>query len=351
MPIITESDEAREERRRNTEAFNASIKALSFRDLLREYHGMFTKEWRDWNNNPPVDISDENLRDDNKGQKVNSLYDAHLQGVVAKRANFSSLKLEYLHGEGADFTAADFSISILTSASLRGADLTDANLNWADIQSVDVHNAILINAKGIYGYGCAKNAASVLNAGSAKYGYKYDYLKWSFLRSFGSLPLFGISYFGIFSIWLIAVCVALGNKYLAVLQHSSEGGVHKVAEFIERLPSTGKLDVVIDWLIGVIIRLPHLYNPPQLGMTLTALIFLAVAATLYRLYCPTEIQENSEARWIAELKQPLISYRAMDYCKFWRRQITGVCYLIGAPWVLWLFANRVFDAFKLIYFP
>jgi len=92
------------------------------------------------------------------------------------------------------------------------------------------------------------------------------YLNWRILRAVGALPFFEISYAAL-AISLTTV-TAIGH-----LNHT---------RFIEA------------WTYPVPI-------PPRMMALLISSFFLAVGTTLYRIACPTWIQEYSEAKWVAEL--------------------------------------------------
>jgi hypothetical protein len=72
----------------------------------------------------------------------------------------------------------------------------------------------------------------------------------------------------------------------------------------------------INWLIQLANKVPPLPFPNQAGVTLLALLLLAVGATIYRIFCPPEIQASSETRWVSELNQPLLTYRSLAYTSF-----------------------------------
>jgi hypothetical protein len=250
---------------------------------------------------------------------------------------------------GANLRGTNFQGAWLEKVNFSDADATGADFRWTNLDKANFYQADLTRAKGFYGWGAAENLGTVWGAETAKFSWKVDKLRWSFLRAFGSMPLFGVSYFGIFAIWVVAVTVALLNRVIEAVQNSAVGGAEKLAQQFEKIPQATRLDAFLEWFIQLIQRMSTLDYPPQMGMSLTALMLLAVASTLYRLYCPPEIQENSEVRWTVELSQPRISYRAMDFNRFWRRQIAGICYVIGAPWVLYLLLHRVYEAFVLIF--
>jgi len=96
-------------------------------------------------------------------------------------------------------------------------------------------------------------------------------------------------------------------------------------------------------------QLPDVPLPTHMGFTLVALLILAAAATFYKLFCPVEIQESSETRWVCELRQPTITYRSLTYSRIVRRWVTAICYVVGGPWVCILLVCRVFETFAVLF--
>ena len=153
----------------------------------------------------------------------------------------------------------------------------------------------------------------------------------------GSLPLFGVSYLGIILIWLWAVSVDTLNHYLGLLKELARGLVEKPVE-------TEWLRSFLEWLIS----LPEVPQPEHMGYTLIALLFLAIAATVYKLFCPAQIQESSESRWVCELKHPVIVYRGLACSRLFVRWVTTFCYAIGGPWITYLLVRRVLETIDLL---
>lgn len=90
-------------------------------------------------------------------------------------------------------------------------------------------------------------------------------------------------------------------------------------------------------------ELSAIIAPPQLGFTFIAFCLLALAATLYKISCPDEIQEFSETRWTLELDQPVFRYRVLASRFLVVRWVTALAYAVSVPWLAYLLAFRVFE--------
>jgi hypothetical protein len=287
-----------------------------------------------------VNLSGDNLsRADLNGTNLNGarLIRANLSGANLSKARLHGADLSEAELVGADLSGADLSSAVLIGANLSKAQLHranlseaklgGANLSHADLQGANLASATcdyvqFIGTRGLYGRHRIRLASPLEGDDDAIYSYRWDQVSWGLIRTVGSLPLFGISYFGIFSIWLWAS----GTEY-----------VNRLIRSLKQPNVPDDLAWLGPWLDGI----PYVPLPGYMGYTLTALLLLAIAATLYKLFCPGEVQESSETRWVVELNQPVIFYRALSYRHLLIRWASALCYGIGGPWVLYLLARRI----------
>ena len=101
-----------------------------------------------------------------------------------------------------------------------------------------------------------------------------------------------------------------------------------------------KLLELPEWMVWIK-SVDQIPLPRDMGFTFIALFVLAVAATLYKVFCPTQIQESSEIRWVHEVKQNFLTYYSLSYSQFSIRWLTAICYGIGSPWILFLLGRRM----------
>ncbi|MDZ4861037.1 MAG: pentapeptide repeat-containing protein [Candidatus Hydrogenedentes bacterium] len=114
-----------------------------------------------------------------------------------------------------------------------------------------------------------------------------DYLDWTRIRVLGRLPLFGISY-----ATLVFIPVIIGS--IAMVNTS-----------IERIQEAGLVGLSGNSFEGVI---PAVKIPTLMVWSLIAAALLAIASTLYHVFCPTRIQEFTQEQWVNELNKPLMHY-------------------------------------------
>ena len=245
-------------------------------------------------------------------------------------ANFEKSKLHGSDFTGSNLQVANFSNAILKNASfysckLGGCNFSKANLSLVDLRDTHCDEAIFHKTEGLYGRFQANMISDlpVRGAENAKYTYKYDkWLSWSHIRLIGSLPLFGISYLAIISIWFWVA----GTQWMN-------------ARFAEVSP-------IGDPWIQTLNPIPL---PDRMGITFSALGSLALATTFYKLFCPSEIQEYTETRWVYELGQPRLSFRSLAYSRNILRWLTATFYL-GGFWLAYLLLIRFWETANYLFF-
>ena len=229
----------------------------------------------------------------------------------------------------ADLNGAHLLSASLAKARLVGTRLNNAVLNKANLAQANIQNARLIGTKGLFGSNRAVNMVTVENVESAVFAHNRDKVPWSspFLRSIGTLRLFGISNAAWIGIILYAAGVRWYNRGLTAMQEWAGG---EQGAWVQQLPS--------------------LPTSPWLGWQLIMLVVLAIGATLYLALCPDLVKENTETKWTRELKEPLIEYRSAMYSQTIGRYLCLVCYAIGGGYTLVYLAWRVLVAIKTLLF-
>ncbi|MFI4882519.1 MAG: pentapeptide repeat-containing protein [Phycisphaerales bacterium JB064] len=153
---------------------------------------------------------------------------------------------------------------------------------------------------------------------------------WERLRTIGQLRLFGVSYLAVIAI----------TSYTLFARWHNTRVVSSARAAAERARQTGEDDM---WatLLGA---LPQLPTPAHLGYQLAATAALAIAATIYALWCPNEVREATEVGWTRRMGQPLWEYRSAKWSRAWARYSCLVLFLIGGAYTLWYLVARAGSA-------
>jgi uncharacterized protein YjbI with pentapeptide repeats len=235
---------------------------------------------------------------------------------IAKSA-FDGCVLSGCTFENASAIDCEFKDCKFKDCNFDGAVTLNGDFTTASLENLDLSTVTFGRSTGLIG-AYAASLLDVRHADRARYSWRYDACSWAHLRTAGALPLFGASYIGIIAIWSLVSAADLVQRYGTWFNNDA-------------LPKEAAS--------GVALALA----PPHLGLTFVALCFLALAATLYRVFCPSEIQEFSEARWALELNQPLLRYRVLAYQLPPLRWITAISYLVSVPWLLFLLSRRMVE--------
>jgi uncharacterized protein YjbI with pentapeptide repeats len=250
---------------------------------------------------------------------------ANLRGAILIRANLCSAYLL-----GADLSEAQFS-----STDIRWAYFFQANLYGADLTNVrGAHHAHLLETVQLTPTAAGGHAVEGKNDAigfdlcdeSTLFENQWN---WERLRTVGRLPLFGLSYTALILIPIVFYGLAFYNskvelirtwaKQVAVLR---DHPMHIAAE--------------------VIVRHLHTESIPSLSLVLLgSTVLLAVASTLYTLFCPSRIKEFSCDQWCDQLGQSLLHYRPLAWKHRWTRLICMACYALGGAGALSVIGSKV----------
>ena len=91
-------------------------------------------------------------------------------------------------------------------------------------------------------------------------------------------------------------------------------------------------------------QVPIIQVAPHFGIQIVMVICLAIGATVYHVFCPDFIKENSESRWSRELNQSVIEYRAANASYPFARTTAFFFYGIGGLYTLAYMFVRVVGA-------
>jgi hypothetical protein len=231
-----------------------------------------------------------------------------------------------------DLSGIDFSWADLRHAKLDGANINRAQFVGANLFGISLLGASLCSSRGLFGENRALYAPYVqsFNSGAeqATYMEKGDHVPWSLLRSISTFRVFGASYLTIAILVVYASWVEWVNTtaYSWATIVPADGGIRE--QFREVLLN----------------RLPLIEVAPHFGIQILMVISLALGATIYHLFCPAFIKENSESRWTRELDQSLIEYRAANASYPLARSLAFFFYGIGGLYTLVYLFVRVVGA-------
>jgi len=247
------------------------------------------------------------------------LIGAYISGITSfANAKLIGTRFSHAHMEG-DFANADFRRAKLISANLSHARLLGACIENASFAGADLTKADLACVKGAH---CATGlqmtkASNVDNFEICERPWQEQYCDWERLRTFGRLPLFGASYTILLLIPFFFYCIDFYNQKIdlardwATRVHDSTGP-----------PVDHLADTVRD-------RLHHVPIPSSSLLLLLSTASLAVASTIYALWCPSRVREFSRDQWCDELGKPLIHYWPYCWKHRWLRLAAFALYIVG----------------------
>ena len=335
-----------------------------------------------------VDLSSAIMQDaDLSGSDLSgaNLDNANLSGAVLGEANLSGASLDEanLAGallRGADLTRANLVRANLSRADLHRANLAEANLTEANLSDADLHGARLAGANltralmersdldtsdisdsnffearmnevsmsEIIGATGASNLETTSVHRDARYfehcrrGFWERRCDWEALRNMGKLPLFGISYTSLLLIPLLLYLLALYNSKVKVVAHWANLAHEKA----RTLPG----DPLREFVKVVRAKLRPEPIPSLSFILLISTLLLAVASTIFILFCPSRIKEFTRDVWCDQLGRSLLHYWPLSWRHRPLRIICGICYLLGGLGALWVIVVKVVKAGHFIWF-
>ncbi len=250
--------------------------------------------------------------------------------LVFNSCNFDNIELVECAFNPAKFWSCSFRWADLGVVFSGGTELTDSdfrNARWhqATLHSVTIDRTKLWPCEGLTGRFQA-DLQKVHGAERAFYARNRvdSWVSWSRIRWISSVPLFGVSYFALVAICIWANAVRWSNTQ------------------ITRWKADGR---TAEWLASI----DHIPTGWRMTATLSAIILLAIGATIYRVRCPDEIQENSETYWTFNLKEERMRYLALAVTKPWSRYIAGITSYFGAAYILLDLSARVIESFAFLW--
>jgi hypothetical protein len=219
------------------------------------------------------------------------LIDARLDGASLRHAQLQSANLSQAHLEGASLHHA-----MLQAANFSRAYLNDADFLYAEISVGDFQGAVGVSAARNLETASTRSG-EVRNLESAIIPFRERWLGWHRIRGIGRLPLFAISYaaLALIPFWL----------YLLDIFNHRVDSLHEWAVRHSNQPGTANT------IAGSILEYIHKEPPPlDWQLSFVAAVLLAIASTIFAMFCPERVKEFSSEQWQYELNSP-IHYMAL----------------------------------------
>jgi len=232
---------------------------------------------------------------------------ANLADADLSNADLTSAILRYADLARSKLVAANLTAADLTSANLTNADLRDANLSCDSFRDAKFIKTRLAGIRFNRDHDALNDYSSTIVCSRGE-----KLADWGFLRRIGQLPLFGVS-------WLAFVLALAVTNGIGMLNETR---------------------LIQDW-VQYPIPIPH-----RMFLILIDSILLVLGTTVFKLACPSNVQEFSQAQWVLEHRQPRLPYLRDQWSRYWLRWITVLFSITGAALGLYLIIERVFLAFK-----
>ena len=249
--------------------------------------------------------------------------DARLTGASLRHARLDTAHLNEANCEDADFSGAR-----LHSAELTGGNFTRAKFYKAEFDHANVRDSIFIDAEGLFG----PDRASLDKMRSTEWlvvGKQRDRVTWELIRVVGSLAIFSASGFSLAAI----------VTYAAIARWYND----RLAKFLEEAAVRGLPTEYAATILG------PLAMPWELGVLLGAIGILTAGSMLFRRFCPAQIREYTELRWVRELQAPRLEYLAASYSNRRMRYVPVALFCLGGGYILlyalWRFLVTLWFAF------
>jgi len=239
-----------------------------------------------------------------------------MTGTLFRWANLSGAELVRSRLCRVDLFRAGLSNSRLDEADVAGADFHEADINdslWQDIQN-------LAGARNL-------PTTRIADGHDPKYVDTYAppfferWCSWEKIRTFGRLPLFGVSYAAVILIPTYIYFRAWYNTQAAAVRHRL-GAVEAKAD-------AAGLEETSEKIVALSTQVHDLPMPSWSLITFISCVLLAVASTLYAIWCPSRIREFTRDVWRDQLRKPLIHYLPFSWQRRWLRVTCMLCYVVG----------------------
>ncbi|MFO0822619.1 MAG: pentapeptide repeat-containing protein [Gemmataceae bacterium] len=250
-------------------------------------------------------------------------------GWVLSQVDFSGSDLSGASFDGASVTNSTFRDAKLTRVKFGSVTLTACDLSGADFTEAVCRGGEWRQLKGLHratGLETMNVAADPRYLDGSERPWLDRWCDWEQLRTFGRMPLFGLSY---------SVLILIPS-YLYLLAWYN----HQV-DRLHSLNTPGDL--------AILQQLHKLPMPSRSLILLISTLMLALASTLYTLFCPSRIREFTKDVWCDQLNRSLLNYWPLAWQSRTLRAICGFCYTVGGLGALFVLIEKLADAARYIW--
>lgn len=271
---------------------------------------------------------------------------ADLSGADLEQVNFSDAQLRETNFSDANLSDADLSGTIIRGSNfkraiLKRANFSNADLDYSNISSADFTQAIFYKTQmtcvrvtrkveGLDSIFYQKDPSFHDRFETAELNLIEKYFGWDNLRKIGRLPLFAASYLTLILIPLFYYGLAIYNR--------------EVVDLLNWAKTVNNADPNYDIAKFFSETLHKQLIPTQSFVFVTSTAVLAIAATIYALFCPSRIQEFTRDVWTHQLGHPLVHYWPLAWKHRILRILCVLCYAVGGGGVLYVIFTKVFRA-------
>lgn len=292
-----------------------------------------------------------------------SLLSAKCDGASFRGAKFVNCKVENSNFIGADFSNATMIDSIWNLSNFTDADLHCANVQGSRFEQCKIGST--------FAWGLSKTESAFFKdlevttmpswrfekykVSSSSGGQTIEFrqykrrlknnamriLYWSSIRTVGKLPLFKISSTAIISIPILLYLRAQWNRFV-------NGSVEMIKES-DPLPETADNSWLV-WHRNLVEKVSALGTDLQLAIPTDSLLLLvsigllAMASSLYMLFCPPRIKEFSLEQWCDQFGHDAIQYVPRAWTRPMIRWLTALLYASGGVLVLVYLSKKIWAA-------
>jgi hypothetical protein len=146
------------------------------------------------------------------------------------------------------------------------------------------------------------------------------------------LPLFGASYTALIIIPAYVYLLGIYNQKIEAIQ-----------AWLSSHP-TGEVGGISAKASSAALKYIHTEPIPiNFRILFLSAIFLAIASTIYALFCPSRVKEFSRDQWCDELGRSLVHYWAEAWTRRWLRLACAVLYALGGVMALYVLCRKLYD--------
>ncbi|MBI4582771.1 MAG: pentapeptide repeat-containing protein [Planctomycetes bacterium] len=248
----------------------------------------------------------------------------NLASSKLNQATFDDVKFEGGSFNHSDLKEASFCNACLKGCNLEGANLTNADLKGADFLEASLNTVEMAKVRTAH-LACNLERTfirapdhDVKHFDASTMPWWNKRMSWEVIRTFGKLPLFGLSSSLIVGLPVFFYLVDLYNNKVGILRGWAEKRSSDYPEVFRNLSES------------LLARL-HNFSLDWSSVALfISMILLLIASLFYSFFCPQPIKEYSSVQWKFEFKGSLAHYLPYSWKRPWARITCWILYVSGA---------------------